>query len=97
LIHQTNINKRVYSIQLITNNIIELQKNFANTFQSIFSKFIDDTSKSYWNNYLYPQRYTDIYNKSNQNVTKNTVNSTRRINDVVLVSAEIFNKSIEIT
>ena len=84
------------TIQLITNNTIELQKNFANTFQSVFSKFIDDTSKSYWNNYLYPQRYTDVYNKSNQNVTDNTGNATRRINDVVLASTETFNKSIEI-
>ena len=86
----------INAIQSITNNYIELQKNFLNTFQSTFSKFIDDTSKSYWNNYLYPQRYTDVYNKSNQNVTDNTVNATRRINDVVLASTETFNKSIEI-
>jgi len=85
------------TIQSITNNTIELQKNFANTFQSVFSKFIDDTSKSYWNNNnLYPQRYTDVYSKTNQNVTDNTVNATRRINDVALASAETFNKSIEI-
>ena len=86
-------------VQSITNNTIKLQKNFSNTFQSVFSKFIDDTSKSYWNNYLYPQRYTDEYNKSNQNVTDNTLNSTRstrRINDITLASAETFNKSIEI-
>ena len=48
------------TIQSITNNTIELQKNFANTFQSVFSKFIDETHKSYWNNYLNPQRYTDV-------------------------------------
>ena len=97
MILQTNTNKRTINIvQSITNNIIELQKNFANTFQSVFSKFIDDTSKSYWNNYLYPQRYTDVYNKSNQNVTDNTVNATRQINDIALASAETFNKSIEI-
>src|SRR5215204_3303840 len=86
----------INTIQSITNNTIELQKSFANTFQSVFSKFIDDTSKSYWNNYLYPQQYTDIYNKTNQNVTDNTVNTTRQINDVALASAETFNKSIEI-
>jgi hypothetical protein len=74
---------------------MELQRNFANAFQSVFSKFIDDTYKSYWNNYLYPQRYTDVYNKTNQNVTDNTVNCTRRINDLALASAETFNKSIE--
>jgi hypothetical protein len=86
----------INTIQSITNNTIELQKNFANTFQSVFSKFIDDTSKSYWNNYLYPQRYADVYNKTNQNVTENTVDATRRINNVVLASTETFNKSIEI-
>ena len=86
----------ITTIQSITNNTIELQKNFANIIQSVFSKFIDDTSKSYWNNYLYPQRYTDVYNKTNQNVTDNTVNITRRINEIALASAETFNKSIEI-
>ena len=84
------------TIQSITNNTIELQKNFANTFQSVFSKFIDDTSKSYWNNYLNPQRYTDVYDKTNKYVTNTTVNATRRINDIALASAEVFNKSIEI-
>ena len=86
----------INTIQSISNNSIELQKNFANTIQSVFSKFIDDTSKSYWNNYLYPQRYTDVYNKTNQNITNNTVNANRRINDLVLGSTETFNKSIEI-
>ncbi len=84
------------TIQSISNNYIELQKDFANTFQSVFSTFIDNNSKSYWNNFLYPQRYIGVYNKTNQNVTENTVNTTRRISDVVLASTETFNKSIEI-
>ena len=37
-----------------------------------------------------------MYNKTNQNVTANTVNITIRINDIALASAEAFNKSIEI-
>jgi len=86
----------INTIQSITNNTIELQKNFANTFQSVFSKFIDETFKSYWNNYLNLQRYTDVYNKTNQNVTDNTVNATKPINDVVLAYTETFNKSMEI-
>jgi hypothetical protein len=86
----------INTIQSISNNSIELQKNFANTIQSVFSKFLNDTSKSYWNNYLYPQRYTDVYNKTNQNITNNTINANRRINDLVLGSTETFNKSIEI-
>ena len=84
------------TIQSITNNTIEFQKNFTNTFQSVFSKFLDEAPKSYWNNYLNPQRYTDVYNKTNQYVTNTTVNGTRRINDIALASAEAFNKSIDI-
>src|ERR687897_2114266 len=87
----------INTIQSITNNTIELQKNFANTFQSVFSKFIDNTYKSYWNNFLHPQGYIYMYNKTNQNVTDNTVNAARRISHIVLASTEIFNKSIEIT
>jgi exonuclease VII large subunit len=84
------------TIQSIYNTYVELQKNFANTFQSVFSKFIDETFKSYWNNFLSPQGYIYMYNKTNQNVTDNTVNATNKINDVVLAYTETFNKSIEI-
>ena len=54
------------------------------------------TSKSYRNNSPSPQKYTDIYNKANKTITDNTINSTNKINDVVLGSTESFNKSIEI-
>jgi hypothetical protein len=40
-------------------------------------------------------RYTDIYNKSNQNMSDNTISSTR-INKFMLGYVETFNKSIEI-
>ena len=40
-------------------------------------------------------RYTDIYNKSNQSMSNNTINATR-INDCMLGYGEAFNKSIEI-
>ncbi len=78
----------INTIQSISNNSIELQKNILNTYQSAFSKFLNDISKSFWNNYLYPQRYTDVYNKTNHNVTNTTVNATRTINDVALGSTE---------
>src|SRR5215204_5556930 len=78
----------IKTIQSISNNTIELQKNSATTFQSVFSKFINATSTSSSNNYLYPQRYTDISNNTNQNVTDNTLNTTRRINNIALASTE---------
>ena len=45
---------------------------------------------------MYPERYADVYNKTSQNITDNTINANRRINDLVLGSTETFNKSTEI-
>jgi len=33
---------------------------------------------------MYPERYADVYNKTSQNITDNTINANRRINDLVL-------------
>ena len=41
-----------------------------------------------------PARYTDIYNKSNQNMSDNTINATR-INDFMLEYVGTSNKSID--
>jgi len=46
--------------QSIFNNYIELQNNVANTFQSTFSRLLDNTSHSYWNYFQYPKRYQYI-------------------------------------
>ena len=41
---------------------------------------------------MYPERYSDVYNKTGQNITDNTINANRRINDdLVLGSTETFN------
>jgi hypothetical protein len=87
----------INTIQSFSNNYIELQKNLLNTFHSVVSKFLDVAlDNSYWTNFIYPRRYTNIYNKTNQNIKDNTVNATRRINEFVIGSTETFDKSIEI-
>ena len=86
----------INTTQSILNNYVELQKNLLNSFQSVFSRFLNDTFKSYLNNFTSAQRYTDAYNKTNQTITENTINCTRRLNDVAVTSTESFNKSIEI-
>ena len=45
---------------------------------------------------MVPAKYTDIYNKTNQNMTDNTMNATRRLNTFMLGYVETFNKSIEV-
>ena len=42
------------------------------------------------------KRYSEIYNKNNQNVIDNTINATRKSHELILASTETFNKSIEI-
>ena len=89
----------INTIKAISNNYVEAQKNFLYNYQPAFSRFLDDTytkSKSYWNNFRFPERYADIYNKTNQTITDNTINCTHRVNDFALTSTESFNKSIEI-
>ena len=84
-------------MQSISNNYVKLQNNILNTYQSAFSTFLDDVSnKSNWNNFRFPERYADVYSKTNQNITVNSINCTRKLNEFVLGSIETFSKSIEI-
>jgi uncharacterized protein YutD len=57
---------------------------------------LDDVYKSNWNIFRFPERYADVHNKINQNVTDNTIDATRRLNYFVLGSTQAFSKSIEI-
>ena len=86
-------------IHSISDNYLELQKNIFIAYQSVFPKFIDNTfnnNKSYWNNFIYLHKYTDVYNNTKHNITDNTVaNTTGRIHDYLLEYIENFNKSIE--
>ena len=86
----------INTVQTITNNFVELQKNLLDTYQSLIFKFLGDTSKSFGQGGTSPKRYADIYNKTNQTITDTTIDTSNKINEVVLGSTETFNKSIEI-
>ncbi len=86
----------INTMQSISNSYGELQNNILNTYKSVFSRFLDGVSKSNWNNFGFPERYIDVYNKTNQTITDNTINCTRRLNEFALTSTESYNKSIEI-
>ena len=83
-------------VQTMLSEYMELQNNIFNNYQSIFSKFIDDTSKSYWNNVIIGGRYTGAYKMNDNNESDNTKNVTRTINDCILGYTETFNKSLEL-
>jgi hypothetical protein len=77
-------------------NYMELQNNISNNYQPIFSKFIDDTSKSYWNNFIIGERYTGAYKMNDNKETDTRKDVTRTINDYMLKYTDTFNKSLEL-
>lgn len=81
-------------VQTMLSNYMELQNNIFNNYQAIFSKLIDDTSKSYWNNFIIGERYTRAYKMNEESDTTKDVSST--INDYMLKYTDTFNKSLEL-
>ncbi len=84
-------------IQEISNNVIELQKNVFDTYQSSYAQFFDNINNSYWKNFNIPQRYSETYNTLNKNIQDGTINATNIINEVTAGGIENFNKAIELT
>jgi hypothetical protein len=86
----------VNSIQSFSDNSINLQQNIFTTFQSAYSKFMNDTLfKSYWNNFLFPTAYLKLYYASNQILIDNTINTSKLLNDFLELYLKNFNISIE--
>jgi len=83
--------------QEISNNSVELQKNIISTYQSSYVQFLDNISKSYWQNFKIPERYSETCNSLNKNIQNGTVNATNLINEVIVGSVENFNKTLELT
>jgi hypothetical protein len=91
--YQQQINK---AIKATTENYYQLQKNILNTYQSTFSKFINDTSDSNKSYNFAVLEQLKFYNKINQNMIDSTINSTRTIHEFFAEYTDIFNKSIEL-
>jgi hypothetical protein len=86
----------IKSIKVTTDNYNQLQNNILNTYQSAFSKFINnpsDHNKSY--NFAILEQLK-LYNNINQNLIDNAINNTRTIHEFLTEYIEIFNKSIEL-
>ena len=58
-------------------------------FQSGFSEYLDIYNKSNWNNFRFPERQIDVYNKTTEIITDNTVK-------IMLGSTETVTRSMEI-
>ncbi|MDR4510736.1 MAG: hypothetical protein MRJ93_03410 [Nitrososphaeraceae archaeon] len=83
--------------QEISNNVAELQKNFFNTYQSSYNQFLDNTYRSYWQNFNIPERYSESYNRVNKNIQDGTNNLTNFINEITVGGIEHYSHSLELT
>jgi hypothetical protein len=86
----------IKAIKVSTDNYNLLQNNILNTYQSAFSKFINNTSddnKSY--NFAVLEQLK-VFNKINQNMLDNAINNTRTIHELLTEYMEILNKSMEL-
>jgi hypothetical protein len=86
----------INTTQALSNNYIDLQQNLFTTFQSSFSKFIDDMFKSYCNNFIFPTTYSSLFAKSNQHILDHAIKNTRTIHLFTIEYTEVFKKSLEI-
>jgi gas vesicle protein len=84
------------TIQETSNNIVGLQKNVFDTYQSLYTQFLDNINKS-WKNFNIPQRYSETLNTVDKNIQDYTINSTNFINEIAVGGIENFNKAIELT
>jgi len=91
---QEKINK---TTEEMSYNIIELQKSIFNTYQSSYSQFLNNISKSYWQNFNIPERYSETYNTLNKKIQDGTVNSTNFLNEIFVAGVENLNKSLDLT
>ena len=86
----------IKSIKATTDNYSQLQNNILNSYQSAFSKFINDTSDNNKSYNFAALEQLKMYNKINQNMIDSTINTTRTTHELLTEYIEIFNKLIEL-
>ena len=86
----------IKAIKISTDNYNLLQNNILNTYQSAFSKFINNTSDDNKSYNVAVLEQLKVFNKINQNMIDNAINNTRTIHELLTEYIEIVNKSIEL-
>ena len=86
----------IKAIKVSTDNYNLLQNNILNTYQSAFSKFINNTSDDNKSYNCAVLEQLKVFNKINQNMLDNAINNTRTIHELLTEYMEILNKSMEL-
>ena len=84
------------TLQEVTNNYVDFQKNILDIYQSSYYQFIDIFSKSL-GSLMIPVRYYETYNRINKSITEGTTNTLRIVNDTIARNIETFNKSLDLS
>lgn len=86
----------IETLQSISDNYLEMQNNIFKIYESAFSKLANNVSKNYWNDFVVPEQFSNVYNETNKRVSDTTKNTGKIINDIALGYSEYFNKNMEI-
>ena len=74
----------------VADRYIEFQNQSLYSFQSVFSKFVENTGNMFWNSQAYCTNLQDMYSKMVLLYTENTVALTKMFNDIAVASADTF-------
>ena len=74
----------------IADNFIEYQKEAINSIQSSFSPIYENINSTYWNNWGYARRLSEVYARVASNYADNTIALSRLYNNTVFANIDAF-------
>jgi hypothetical protein len=76
----------------VADRYIEFQNQSLYSFQSAFTKFVENTGNMFWNSQAYCTNLQDMYSKMVLLYAENTVALTKMFNDIAVTSADTFKR-----
>ena len=74
----------------IADNFIDYQKEAINSIQSSFSPVYENINSTYWNNWGYARRLSEVYARVASNYADNTIALSRLYNNTVFANIDAF-------
>jgi hypothetical protein len=74
----------------VADRYTEFQNQSLHSFQSAYTKFIENTGNVFWNSQAYCTNLQDMYSKMALLCSENTVALTKMFNDIAVASADAF-------
>ena len=81
----------------IADNYLESQKEIINSFQSAWVPAIERAYAVFWNYWMSPRMFTDIYARTVSSIADNTIAAIRLVNNNVFSNLDAFKTSIQNT